>query len=156
MCSSATVAGQTSAVPRQVAAGGPIRDGSRLLSAEDLIAATAHELLLPLTHIKGFVNSLLQTDVDWDDATRHEFLAEIELESDRLADLVDGLLVVSAPHEACELAAQLPLTHPATVVQGALHRLRGFVREHRLRCDVPAYLPSVRMDASKLERVLAT
>src|SRR4051794_20497878 len=52
------------------------------------LAATAHELRLPLGHIKGFVSSLRRTDVTWDEAARSEFLAEIEIETDRLTQLV--------------------------------------------------------------------
>jgi K+-sensing histidine kinase KdpD len=50
-------------------------------SAEEVLAATAHELRLHLSHIKGFVSSLRRTDVQWDEQTRHEFIAEIDLET---------------------------------------------------------------------------
>jgi len=49
------------------------------------LAAVAHELRLPLSHIKGFVTSLRRTDVEWNEEARSEFLAEIDLETDRLA-----------------------------------------------------------------------
>jgi len=47
---------------------------------DELLAATAHELRLPLSHIKGFVSSLRRTDVQWDEATRRDFLADIEVD----------------------------------------------------------------------------
>ena len=40
---------------------------------------------------KGFVTSLRRTDVHWDDDTRSEFIAQIDLEADRLAELVESL-----------------------------------------------------------------
>jgi two-component system sensor histidine kinase KdpD len=137
----------------------------RSQSAGEILAATAHELLLPLSHIKGFVTSLRRADVEWDDETRREFMAEIDLETDRLAQLVEELL---APRSAAErgLTARAPdgkyrpdthlaFTHPATVVEGALHRIRGVFRERPLRMDVPSTVPSVQMVASQMERVLA-
>src|SRR5882672_9434530 len=62
-----------------------------MLSTEDILAATAHELRLPLSHIKGFVTSLRRTDVEWDAATQKEFITEIDLETDRLAEVVETL-----------------------------------------------------------------
>jgi K+-sensing histidine kinase KdpD len=57
-------------------------------STEELLASTAHDLRLPMSHIKGFVTSLRRDDLEWDAATRRELLAEIELETDRLPDQV--------------------------------------------------------------------
>jgi two-component system sensor histidine kinase KdpD len=120
----------------------------------EALAAVAHELRLPLSHIKGFVTSLRRTDVNWDEETRKDFLAEIELETDRLAQLVDSLLA-SGPDGVLSPRAQLALTHPAAVVQGALHRIRPSLGERPLRLDVSSHLPSIRMDAGQMERVLA-
>lgn len=61
---------------------------------DEILAATAHELRLPVTHIKSFVSSLLRADVDWDQETRLEFFAEIDTETDRLAELIDALLAM--------------------------------------------------------------
>ena len=66
-------------------------------SAEEILAATAHELRLPLSHIKGFVSSLQRTDVEWDEQTRREFITEIDLATDHLTGLVDSLLAARAP-----------------------------------------------------------
>lgn len=119
------------------------------------LAATAHELRLPLSHIKGFVSSLRRTDVTWNEETRTEFLAEIEIETDRLTHLLDSLLTGRARDGIVECIPELELISPASVIQGGLHRIRGFLRERPLRLDVPPSLPSVRMDASRMERVLA-
>jgi nitrogen-specific signal transduction histidine kinase len=69
-----------------------MRKASRLASSEDILAYAAHELRLPLSHIKGFVTSLGRTDVMWDDETRKEFISEIDRETDRLAELIDSLM----------------------------------------------------------------
>ena len=54
------------------------------------LAATAHELRLPISHVKGFVTSLRRLDVNWGEEARRDSFAEIELETDRLADLVEA------------------------------------------------------------------
>ena len=43
-------------------------------SAEEILAATAHEFRLPLSHIHGFVSRLRRTDVQWDEQTRRELV----------------------------------------------------------------------------------
>lgn len=113
---------------------------------EEILAATAHELCLPLSHIKGFVSTLRRTDVEWDAVTRSEFLTEIELETDRLAELVDSLVAARAQGDVAD---------PAVVVRGALHRVRGLLGDRPLRLNLPPGLPSILMHASQMERVLA-
>jgi signal transduction histidine kinase len=123
--------------------------------ADEILATTAHELRLPLSHIKGFVTSLRRTDIEWDDETQNEFLAEIDQETDRLADLIDSLMAVHAADRGDKAATDLAFTHTPTVVYGALQRIRGLLRDRPLRLDVSPSLPSVQMDASQMERVLA-
>jgi signal transduction histidine kinase len=132
-----------------------IRHASRLDPTDELLAATAHELRLPLSHIKGFVTSLRRTDVRWDEETRRDFLAEIEVETDRLAELVDELIAArAADHRPNKRSAEMAFVHPVAVVEGALHRVRGLLQDRPLHIDVPPCLPSVRMHASQMERVL--
>src|SRR5207237_8842707 len=79
------------------------------------LAVVAHELRLPLSHIKGFVTSLRRTDVTWDEATRAEFLVEIDQETDRLAQLVDSLLAARAADGTYAPGTDLVFTNPASV-----------------------------------------
>ncbi len=140
-----------------------LRVGAR--TQHETVAAVAHDLRLPLMHIKGFVSSLRRVDVEWDDKTRSEFLAEIELETDRLTQLVDSLLTSWSAAErgstsgvsygSIPSGAHVALTDPASVLDGALHRIRGLLGGRTVRRKVPAGLPAVRMDASQMERVLA-
>jgi two-component system sensor histidine kinase KdpD len=101
------------------------------------------------------VTSLRRTDVEWDDNTRREFIEEIDLETDRLAQVVESLLTTSTPDGGSRSGTHLALTRPVSVVEGALHRIRGLLGERALSIDVPSTLPSVPMDANQIERVLA-
>jgi signal transduction histidine kinase len=62
---------------------------------DEFLAATSHELRTPLHHIKAFVSSLRLADIEWDEATRQDFLTEIEREADRLGRLIADLLDLS-------------------------------------------------------------
>jgi signal transduction histidine kinase len=131
-----------------------VRGAPWLPSTEEILAATAHELRLPLSHIKGFVSSLRRTDVQWDDETRNEFIADIEQETDRLAELVELLLAPRVPDGRDTPGADLSSTQPASVVAGALHRIGALFGQRPLRIDIPLTLPAVRMNANQMERVL--
>src|SRR4029079_19716573 len=63
-----------------------------LIARSEFLAATSHELRTPLGHVKGSVSTLRRTDIEFDEATRADFLAEVEREADRLADLIADLL----------------------------------------------------------------
>src|SRR5438105_6414085 len=110
-----TFEGQRLDSARHVQAYGPKRDASSMPATEEILAATAHELRLPLSHIKGFVTSLRRTDVEWDAETRTEFLAEIDLETDRLAEVVDALLAARTPNGGYKPDPDVAFTHPTGI-----------------------------------------
>src|SRR6266702_3915709 len=62
---------------------------------EEFLATTSHELRTPVSEIKGFVTTLLRTDVEWDEPTRQDFLREIDSDADRLDALISDLLDMS-------------------------------------------------------------
>jgi len=57
-----------------------------------LLANVSHELRTPLTSIRGFVSTLLRTDVRWTHDEQHDFLQTVEQETDRLTRLINDLL----------------------------------------------------------------
>jgi K+-sensing histidine kinase KdpD len=122
---------------------------------DEFLAATSHELRTPLAHIKGFVSTLRQPDVQWDEATRQDFLGEIEREADRLSKLIGDLLDITRIESGgLEPMALAPIS-PGALVSGGLDRVRGLVADRRISVNVPSDLPAVRVDASQLERVIA-
>jgi two-component system, OmpR family, sensor histidine kinase KdpD len=130
-------------------------DMPRPSSAVEILAAAAHELRLPLSHINGFVTSLRRTDVNWDEETRSEFIAEVDRETDRFAELIDSMLAARAPDGSYRQGPDLAITKPVSVVQGALHRIGGLLGQRPSQLDVPASLPPLYMDASQMQRPLA-
>ncbi|MBV9545655.1 MAG: hypothetical protein JOY61_14890 [Chloroflexi bacterium] len=124
-------------------------------ATHETLAALAHDLRLPLSHIKGYVSSLRRDDVDWDEATRKEFLADIEREADRLAEMLNSVRQFVAPTSTARRETSLPSIDPAVVVAGAIDRTRGSLGARAVRVDVEPGLPCVSADASQLERVVA-
>ncbi len=61
----------------------------------DIITITNHELRGPLTLIKGYLDLLNARMESFDDRTRHELLALAKKGTDRLAQIVDDLRVVT-------------------------------------------------------------
>jgi signal transduction histidine kinase len=122
---------------------------------EDFLAATAHELRTPLSHIKGFVSTLRTTDTIWDSETHDDFLAEIEREADRLARLVETLLDISRIDSGGLDRATWSATRPAALVAVGVDRIRASLGEHALDIQVADDLPPVWVDASQVERVIA-
>jgi two-component system, OmpR family, sensor histidine kinase KdpD len=142
--------------PRRHSPQRDLRSHLAWLRPDEVLAATAHEIRLPLSHIKGFVSSLRRTDAHWDENTRAEFLAEIETEADRLTEMLDALL---EPPRASGVPARIGslacVVRPAAIVEGGLHRVRGLLQGRQIRQEVPSDLPALYMDSGAMERVLA-
>jgi two-component system sensor histidine kinase KdpD len=120
-----------------------------------LLSATAHELRLPLSHIKGFVSTLQRRDVEWDEETQRDFLAQIERETDRLAELIDELLEGSDDDRGPRQRGKRHAVAVAALVAGGLDRVRGFLGERLVDVVLPPNLPMVQVDAPAIERVIA-
>ena len=120
-----------------------------------ILAAAAHELRLPLSHIKGFVSSLRRTDMTWDRERTSEFLEEIEVETDRLTELIDSLAADGSANAGVARASRAELTHPARIIDSALHRVRCLVADREVQVDVSPGVEAVRVDRNGMERVVA-
>jgi K+-sensing histidine kinase KdpD len=122
---------------------------------EELLAATSHELRTPLAHIKGFTSTLRQSDVEWDEATRQDFLAEIEREADRLAELIDDLLSMSRLESGTPTQHPREVAAPADLVTAGLDRIRGLLGDAQVEVAVAPDLPALTVDAAQMEQVVA-
>jgi signal transduction histidine kinase len=75
-----------------------------------LVEDAAHALRTPLTAIKGYSSSLLQSDLTWTPEVQHEFLKTIDREADRLERVVSDLL--APPGELKAFSRQRSATPP--------------------------------------------
>ncbi|HET9919388.1 MAG TPA: ATP-binding protein, partial [Ktedonobacteraceae bacterium] len=117
---------------------------------KNLLAIVSHELRTPLTAIKGYATSLLETDVELDDALQRHFLHRIVAEGDRMAELVTNLLEMS------QLEAGTLKLFPA------LHRLDVLIEEalpvddeHTIRVALPGDIPLLYVDRKRMEVVFS-
>ncbi len=122
---------------------------------DDFLASASHELRTPLGHIKGFVSTLRQPDVEWDEETRRDFLTEIEREADRLSGMITNLLDMSRIESGgLDPVERLPAPLSTLVARGA-DRVHGLLDGRSVLIDVLADLPPVPVDDAQIERVVA-
>ena len=131
-----------------------IEDISGRKEAEAVLGGAAHELRLPLSHIKGFVSSLRRRDVSWDAPIRSDFLREIEYESDRLGVLIGDLLERANTGRSGNRRRRVPVS-PRGLAYASLERVRSELNGRDVVVDVPEGLPLLAVDEPTMERVLA-
>jgi PAS domain S-box-containing protein len=130
-------------------------DVSARKCADAVLGEAAHELRLPLSHIKGFISSLRRSDLEWDRATHDEYLEDIENEADRLALLIEDLLERAHAAPGPTPTRRRVTTSARALVQASLDRLRRELGARSVQIHVPADLPKLDVDGSAIERVLA-
>jgi signal transduction histidine kinase len=134
-----------------------IRDITREKEVDEmksqLLSTVSHELRTPLASIKGFATTLLRDDVEWDDASRREFLAIIDEESDRLTELIGNLLDMSRI-EAGTLRVEVEPTDLRPIVLDTAAEFRVMTHIHDIETNLPSSLPPVMADPRRARQVL--
>jgi len=128
-----------------------VRESDRLKSA--LLSSVSHDLRTPLAGITAAIGSLLRRDVRWNEEDRQIFLADIDLEADRLTRLVSNLLDLSRI-EAGAIQPRKEWENVGELTSRVIHRLEPQLANHRIMRNVPDALPLVRLDAVQIEQVL--
>ena len=122
---------------------------------QDLVATVSHELRTPLAAIYGSALTLRRPDVSPDEDLRNQLLSVIADESDRLAQIVNDLLLAS------QLDAGTAHTAPSRCdARGLAEHVIASARTHlpgsvELDLRAPKKLPAVRADPGQLRQVLA-
>jgi two-component system phosphate regulon sensor histidine kinase PhoR len=146
----------------------PLPDGGLVLSMHDItalrriervrrdfVANIGHELRTPLSAIKLLAETLSSGTVD-DLGTMRDFAAQIERETDHLAQLVDELLELSMI-ESGEATLTLEPTDPDRVIGECIARIRPVAERRGVRIRqvaAPAEGRKVMADASRLGQAL--
>ncbi|HEU5431971.1 MAG TPA: ATP-binding protein [Thermomicrobiales bacterium] len=118
-----------------------------------LLAAVSHDLRTPLASIKASATALLDASVDWDDASRREFLHAIDEETDRLTLVVSNLLDLSR----IEGGALKPIKawyDAAELIDDVADRMANRLAQHALTIDIARDLPLVNVDYVEISQVL--
>jgi two-component system, OmpR family, sensor histidine kinase KdpD len=119
-----------------------------------LLSSVSHDLRTPLTSIKTAASSLLQEDVQWDDATRRSFAQSIEREADRLNRLVGNLLDMSRIEEGA-LKPEKELYSLKTLIYDVLARMQPLLAGRAVRKQLPPDdLLQLELDYLQIDQVL--
>ena len=129
----------------------PLEEAERLRA--DFLATVSHELLAPLTSIKGSAATLLGSATDLEPSLARQFFRIIEDQADHMKELVSDLLDVAR----IETGA-LPVSPEPAEVDRLVDRARSAFGsgggQHPLEIDVPAGLPLVLADRRRIVQVL--
>jgi two-component system sensor histidine kinase KdpD len=117
------------------------------------LAMVSHELRTPLTSIKGFISTLLEHDVEWTLPQYQEFLGIVDLEADKLIDLVAQLMDISRL-QAGALQIQSDQHPVSDIINGAIPQLEAATGSHELILHLPPDLPVVIADRRRIEQVI--
>ncbi len=118
-----------------------------------LLADISHELRTPLASIKGFVSTLLRTDVSWSQAEQQDFLRTIGEETERLNRLISDILDMSRV-DAGALRLTREYHQVSGIIESAMGRLSVLAKNHQLRTVVPPGIPLVFADEMRIGQVL--
>jgi two-component system sensor histidine kinase KdpD len=117
------------------------------------MSAVSHDLRTPLASIIAAVTSLLEPEMHWDEATRHEFLQGIYEEAQRLNRLVGNLLDMSRI-EGGALHPEKDWYGVDEVIAAVVGRLESRLAAYRLSVDVAPDLPLIPLDYTEIDQVL--
>jgi len=119
-----------------------------------LLNAVSHDLRTPLASIIASAGSLRQADVQWTDAERETFAADIEEQATRLSRIVTNLLDLSRM-ESGTLRPDRGWYDVGALVDDVVGRLRPLASAHRVRVSMPDDLPPVPLDYIEIDQVLS-
>ncbi|MBI1290069.1 PAS domain-containing protein [bacterium] len=121
----------------------------------EFVANVSHELRTPLAAIRGYVETCLESAADGSEPPYERFLPIIHQHAMRLNALIEDLLILSRiESKGMQLNIQ-PLAL-AGVVENTIATLAPAAEKKRVALinALPPLLPSVKADASSVERIL--
>ncbi len=116
----------------------------------DFISSVSHELRTPLTSIKAYTETILY-DRNMPENTQREFLHVIDEESDRLTNLINGILEISRIESGTIEITREPVD-VAAVVTRAVAELQTLAdkKKIRLQTSIDDNLPELFADENKI------
>jgi two-component system sensor histidine kinase KdpD len=117
------------------------------------LAMISHELRTPLTSIKGFATTLLAEDVLWEPEFQRDFLKTIDIETDKLTDLIEQLLDLSRL-EAGTMRISPQSVSWDQVLSTAMAQLQALTRHHTMIVEAEPGLPMLKVDLSRVAQVI--
>lgn len=136
---------------------GIFHDITELKKAEqiriDFVGNASHELRTPLTSIKGYVDTLIDDVKTGQIEQAGKFLDIVSRNIDRLMDLVNDLLSISAM-ESTNSELKLELINPLQISEHIVAELAVLAAEKNIAIHMIGEAPPFTADARKVEQVL--
>jgi two-component system sensor histidine kinase KdpD len=121
--------------------------------AKTLVTAVSHDLRAPLASIKASSSTLADDEFDTNPETTRRLAKLIDVQADRLAELVQNLLDMSRIQGGV-LQPRYAVVGVADLVTTVIHELDSGRRGHVIRIDIPEDLPPIDVDIALVNRVL--
>jgi PAS domain S-box-containing protein len=119
----------------------------------ELLANVSHELRTPLASIKGFIETLIETDVSWSQQQQLDFLQLANKEADRLTFLIRDLLDMSRLD-----SGKMVLDKRTYQVKEILDSVYGVLsvlsENHKLKIIQATDLPPIQADKIRISQVI--
>jgi PAS domain S-box-containing protein len=117
------------------------------------LAMISHELRTPLTSIKGFSSTLLAKDVEWTSENQRDFISIIDMEADKLTELIEQLLDISRLQSGT-LGINAEPQSVELLMDVARPRLERLAAAHPLSFHVAENLSASQIDQLRIIQVL--
>ncbi len=117
----------------------------------NLVDTVSHEFRTPLTSIKGYTSRLLRQDIVIDKETTHKSLVIIKQQTERLARMVEDLLVIP-DIEGAKLNIQLSPVNLFESMESSLISIKK-IEQRVVENTISADFPLVYADRDRLEQV---
>lgn len=117
-----------------------IRDVTAEYQAEqvrrDFVANASHELRTPMAIINGYLENLIDDDVLEDPKTSRKFLQTMRKHGERIACLVEDMLVISKMESEAEMALSMGDFSLKACASDVLERLEHMIEKQEAQVDV--------------------
>jgi signal transduction histidine kinase len=119
----------------------------------DAISVLSHELLSPLTLIKGYAATLLQLGEDISEEQKKQYLRGIESAGNKLADLLENFRDISRI-EAGTLNLVVEPTSLPDLLRKTISETQNQTTKHIIKLRLARPLPRVNIDRRKMEQLM--
>jgi len=134
-----------------------VRDITRFRQADEMkstfISVVSHELKTPVALIKGYVGTLRRKDAKWDRKIVEESLQVIEEEADRLSIYIENLLDATRL-QANGFSIKKTDVQISELIIHVVNRMQTQTNQHTIVADVPAPLPVILADETRVNQLL--
>lgn len=119
----------------------------------DAISVLWHELLTPLTVIKGYVSTLLELNSVITEEQKEQYIRGIESASNRVIRLLENLRDITRLEETNSMTAQLVSLHDLLLT--VISEMQSQTTNHVIKLHPTGRLPLIRVDPEKIEQVIS-